>query len=94
MSMKNAFAVGQLRREARDAGFQYACPACGELHCLQIAVRCMAKLHQDADEQNFETETFGDHEFERNDFMRCGACEYDGEVRDFELRPYKEEEQR
>lgn len=77
--------VGYLNKKAKEAGFMYACPNCGSVIDLQIAVRCMAKLHQDPAEDNFETEVIGDHEFERNDFMRCNACEYDGEVRDFEL---------
>jgi hypothetical protein len=41
---------------------------------------------QDPENEIFETEIDGGgHEFERKDWMRCQACGYEDEVRDFDL---------
>ena len=71
--------------EAKAANYQFACPECGDTDNLRVAVHAMAKVTQDPENENFETEIEGDHEFDRNDWMICRACEYEGEVRDFDL---------
>lgn len=71
--------------QAATEGYQYVCPECGRTDTLHIAVRVMAKLYQDHEEDNFETEVYGDQEFDRDDYMRCSDCDFDGEVRDFEI---------
>jgi len=71
--------------EAKAANYQFACPECGGTDQLVVAVHATAKVIQDPENENFETEIEGDHEFDRNDWMICRACEYEGEVRDFDL---------
>jgi transcription elongation factor Elf1 len=71
--------------EAKALKYQFACPECGSTDQLVVVVHATAKVTQDPGNENFEVELEGDQEFERNDWMICRACEYEGEVRDFDL---------
>jgi len=81
----NAEELANKIAQATAEGYQYVCPECGSTDELEVAVRAMAKLYQRPEEDNFETEVYSDLEFERRDYMRCGACNFDGEVRNFEI---------
>ena len=71
--------------EAKAEKYQFACPECGDTDNLRVVVHATAKVIQDPENENFETEIEGDHNFERKDWMMCLACEHEGEVRDFDL---------
>jgi phage terminase large subunit GpA-like protein len=73
------------QRTAKDRGYQFACPECGDTETLCVSVHATAKVLQDPEDNNFETEIEGDHEFDRHAWMMCRACEYEDEVRDFDL---------
>jgi hypothetical protein len=72
----------QLEKQAQN--YRFACPECGGTDQLVVSVHATARVHQDPENDNFETEIVGGHEFERKDWMMCLACEYEGEVRDFD----------
>ena len=74
-----------IQLEKKALNYQFACPECGSTDQLVVSVRATAKVFQDPKNETFETEIYGDHEFERIDWMMCRACEYEGGVRDFDL---------
>jgi hypothetical protein len=75
-----------IQLEAKTQKYQFACPECGGTDQLAVAVSAIAKVFQYPENETFETEIDGGgHEFERNNWMMCRACEYEGEVRDFDL---------
>lgn len=60
----------------------WKCPCC-EGNKLNIITRVAARLHQSDD--NFETEVFGDHEWDDESFAWCDDCHYDGPIKKFEV---------
>jgi transcription elongation factor Elf1 len=74
-----------IQLEKKALNYQFACPECGSTDQLVVAVHATAKVFQDPENETFETEIDGGHEFERKDWMICQACGYEDEVRDFDL---------
>jgi hypothetical protein len=56
-----------------------ACPNCQSDEHLQIAITAIAHLSCDG------TEPEGDHEWDKDSYIRCGHCAHDGTVRDFRV---------
>ncbi|NVZ11553.1 hypothetical protein HW932_20090 [Allochromatium humboldtianum] len=56
--------------------YDYICPMCGRTDQLQVEVQVMCDLHQDPDEENFETTPARDTDwhFDAESYMQCGHC--------------------
>ena len=54
----------------------WVCPGCGKNDRLQVSILTSANLTQDDD--NFETEVEGDHEWDNDSTMWCTACGHTG----------------
>ena len=66
---------------------QYKCPKCGSAD-LKVAVQVWARLIQEPEDDNFQTEfDGGDMEFDDNSPIMCNACGEHGAVKCFLVRP-------
>lgn len=61
---------------------KWKCPKCGSTD-LKVLVDVWAKLKQDDDEDNFETEIVGDQGWDSESAMHCRCCEYQSRSGDF-----------
>lgn len=63
----------------------FRCPSCGNTTDLRVECSIICRVIQTED--NFETEPLDQSEwyFDRDSFMYCAACDFNGEVRDFEV---------
>lgn len=61
----------------------WKCPDCGHTDSLHVEVKTSVKLIQYPEEDNFETEADGDHEWDCDSEMWCTHCERSGTVSDF-----------
>lgn len=59
----------------------WRCPECGSTD-LCVEVHTMARLSQTED--NFETEIEGGHEWNKDSFMECSECRFNGNAYEFE----------
>ncbi len=66
---------------------RYRCPKCGSDN-LKVVVQVWAKLIQEPEDANIETEfEGGDREFDDNSPIMCSACGEHGVVNGFMVRP-------
>lgn len=59
----------------------WQCPKC-KCQEVSVEVKTMAILTQD--HNNFETEIYGDHEWDENSIMCCSKCSYSAKSKKFE----------
>lgn len=69
----------------------WACPKCKSQH-LTVLVMTAATLVQYND-QHFETEVDGDHEWDGSSLMTCIDCGYSDPARDFQEEQEDDDEQ-
>lgn len=69
---------------ASTNNYPFVCPSCGS-HNLQVSCEITCAIVQEGD-GDFETRPVnGDYYFDSRSFTACWDCEYEGEVRDFEV---------
>lgn len=61
----------------------WICPECNRRDMLQVSVVTSANLRQ-IDDEHFETEIEGDHEWDGDSTMSCMNCGYKGAAVQFE----------
>jgi hypothetical protein len=62
----------------------WICPECNRRDGLTVTVVSSANLTQDDNDDNFETEIQGDHEWDGDSTMSCDNCGHVGTARQFE----------
>jgi hypothetical protein len=77
---EDVFEQEELKPQAK-----YVCPHCGNTNSLEVVVRVWAKLTQN--DNNFQTDTENiedtSHDWDGNSLMRCLNCETSGKAWDF-----------
>ncbi len=61
---------------------RWQCPKCGS-EDLKVSIRVWGDLTQ-YDDGNFETDTYGDHEWDEFSLMYCRECDYESTVLGFD----------
>lgn len=61
----------------------WKCPQC-DSRKLTVTITTEAKLTQNPEEENFETEAEGDHVWDGDSLMTCHACAFCAASRQFE----------